>query len=370
MKSNIVLVIVLSTIFGILSGMTGFFFAKDYFSGTASMWGDYNLKDYSQNTPIVISGAKKIVIEQEDRINQIISSSNNGLIGVFKKKNIKTDNVGEVNNYYFPSDILAQGVVLTNDGWLLVSEFDDLEKFNNYVVITNNKEIYEIDKVVNSKQAGFSYIHVKKSNNFNTFKFAEKNRTSFFRNILVIDWLGNSMLESITKPKNAIDAIKSSDKYSEEYLINSPVDSEFFGAPVFDWENNLIGVVKTDGKMLSISSFKNEIVNILNNRPIVSLSLGVNYLSLSGIVNMEKNNTNGALIVKDGAKPAVIKKSIAENSGLREGDIIISINNIEIDKENDLAEVISGIAAGEKIKMVYQRNGQKIEKDIILDVIK
>lgn len=84
---------------------------------------------------------------------------------------------------------------------------------------------------------------------------------------------------------------------------------------------------------------------------------------------MEKNLDKGALIYPRG-KVAVLENSPAQKAGLQEGDIITWINNRELDKQNDLADVIATYKSGDKITVSYWRDGQEKQVDLILGEFK
>ncbi len=97
--------------------------------------------------------------------------------------------------------------------------------------------------------------------------------------------------------------------------------------------------------------------------------LGVNYIDLSGLAgSLTENNywQKGAIIYKDQRGLAVQKNSPAEKAGLREGDVIISVDNIALTKDNDLADVIQNYLAGDKLTLVYLRDGAENEVEITL----
>jgi len=64
--------------------------------------------------------------------------------------------------------------------------------------------------------------------------------------------------------------------------------------------------------------------------------------------------------------PAVKPTSAAATAGLREGDIIISVDNINIDAAHDLSDVLEKYSAGEGINIIYQRAGAENSVNVTL----
>jgi len=67
------------------------------------------------------------------------------------------------------------------------------------------------------------------------------------------------------------------------------------------------------------------------------------------------------LIYKNLDGIGVIKGSPAALAGLKERDIITHIDNIEINKDNDLKQVLQNYLAGDKIIIRYIRNKKNNE---------
>ena len=93
--------------------------------------------------------------------------------------------------------------------------------------------------------------------------------------------------------------------------------------------------------------------------------MGVNYVSLSDLIAVdpkEINQNKGAMLYKTDALPAVLPGSGAEAAGFKEGDIILSVNNMEINKDNNLTDVIQGFDPGAAVDVSFVIGG--IKKDV------
>ena len=119
--------------------------------------------------------------------------------------------------------------------------------------------------------------------------------------------------------------------------------------------------MKRDLNFKSIDLFKNKIIT----RP----ALGINFINLSSLVAADKQNNNwqkGVIIYKDLKNIAVKKGSSADKAGLLEGDIIISVDNVNLDNINDLADIIQNYAVGDKINLLIIRDGAEKEVEATL----
>ena len=76
-----------------------------------------------------------------------------------------------------------------------------------------------------------------------------------------------------------------------------------------------------------------------------------------------EDETQGAYLIPVGVKPAigeVVKNSPAEKSGIKTGDILLSINNTSLYSSAQATEIISS-NAGKELKITVQRNKEKLD---------
>ena len=81
---------------------------------------------------------------------------------------------------------------------------------------------------------------------------------------------------------------------------------------------------------------------------------------------------HGALVINEGlpGDVAVIQGSPAEEAGLKEFDIITHCDKKQISQNETLEDIISEHEIGDKLKLNVSRNGNVIQKEIILKELK
>jgi S1-C subfamily serine protease len=110
---------------------------------------------------------------------------------------------------------------------------------------------------------------------------------------------------------------------------------------------------------------------LLANKKIDRPKVGINYIDLNELALTENSILSSeyfekAIIAKNKNGVSVEKNSLAFEAGLREDDIILSINNIPLDKENNLTYLIGNYQKGDSILVEYLRNNEKGEVGIEL----
>ncbi len=378
-----ILTLVLFVILGLIAGITGGMFAGAYLSENIynlPFGGEINLPSGSGSN-IIISNPKKVVVEQNDKVIETINSLQSSLVGIFKKsavpesagKNILLPGAFDLNNFYKIGQGVGEGLIITSDGWLITnSKLDNL----SYAVITQDRKIYYIDKIVSDPLTPFYFAHVQ-AQDFPARKFAERGEIRNGQLVLAVNWRGEAQLNSILNFSDVGDNfLFNSDVLRGNIKLVNELDKKFNQSFLFNLYGDIVGLVRADGEIEPISHFSSAILSLLKNKEIKRPSLGLNYIDLSRLINQKKENEvklrhdKGAIIYKNSDGIAVIKEGAAAKAGLRENDIIISVEGIEINKDNNLTDVIGEFLAGDNIDIIYNRQGEEKEVEVILGEIK
>ncbi len=372
-NKNEIIIIVVVVILGFLSGIAGQIFMGSYLDSPAykiPYWSEINLIDDISGKSLIISGARKIIVEQNVKIDEVIHSSNQSIFGIFRKKQASVDTDNEkfnLDNYYNLKEKRGQGVAITSDGWIMTSAFSpnirsEQEILNDYVIIGKDGKVYEIDKVLRDPTMSFGFIHIVGAKDLNVVEFVDVGETKIGQQILIINWEGESLFTSIISENGpSSKLIKPSDYYDRTFKIANDLPDNFNGGFVFNINGKLISVVNNQGNIKSVDNLYSATKSVLVNGEINRASLGINYINLQDLARVNKEQGKGAFIYE------IKKNSSAEKAGLKEGDIITFVNNIELNKDNELNHVLQNYMAGEKISLTYIRDGEKKQIDVMLD---
>lgn len=378
-RNNLIIVIILSTIFGFFAGVVGYLILNMYIPEIAFNNQFYGQIDFSDNNlrgvSIIIKDAKKVVVEQNDKVIETANSARGSLVGILKKK-LEAEQVpinmlrqkNNLNSFYNKDDVLASGLIITSDGWLLT---DFKPESLNYVAITHDNKIYNFDKIVKDSKTNFNFVHIAVQG-LAASQFGERAEIVNGIAVIVLNWQGEIGVSSIMnsnyqKGKNLF----SSDVFNSKIKLAADFRDEFKNAYVFDLAGNIIGVFDDNREIEPMHHFIAAIKSLLEKKEIARPSLGINYIDLSKVANFSKDGAGrsydkGALINKDIEGVAVIKGSAAEIVGLKEGDIITNIEGMEVNKANSLTELIQSYGAGDNIIITYLRNGVEGQVEVTL----
>lgn len=371
-KHKLVFLIIAVLILSIGGGIIGGLLARSYLidvSYNLSALGDL---DFSRgklgDQGIVISNAKNVIVEQDVKIEETIESAGTSLVGIYKKRpTVKPGDIFFPDNFYELNKAAGQGFIITSDGWLVTALALD-KVYADYVVITKDKKLYQIDKAVSDGATGFNFIHVAVKD-FPVKKIAAKSDIKRGSLTVSVNWAGLSWLSSVFGFKEESGLVKSSDNFSAKLILNSDLPPEFKGATVFNLAGDALGIVDAKGEIEPLAHLAAAANSLFKNKVISRPNLGLNYIDLAWLAAAGGENNywqKGAIIYPDAKNIAVKKGGPADMAGLKEGDIIISVNNISLDKTNNLADVVQSHAAGDKINLVIKRAGAEKAVEVIL----
>jgi len=391
MNNKLIVIVLVAVFFGLGGGVVGQIVSRVYLmdnSFKVPFVGDIDIKDANMDGKnLVISNAKKVVVEQNEKVAEVANSVGGGVVGIFKKIATSTPSktvIGKddfnLNNYYKDNDILGQGFIITSDGWVmsnfLPKELADKKfatsslknLFQDYVIITKDKKIFTITNIVFDKSLNYSFWKVE-AKDLPVRVFASNKDVTNGQLLMAVNWNESVWVSTIlSKTPMTNKLILSSDDYSRKLVMASGPNPVFFGSFLFDLSGNLVAFINNDGSVGFIGNYVSCINCLLEKGLIKKASLGVNYIDLSSLVKSvsDKYPENGALITADEKGVAIKKSSSAEVAKLKNGDIIISVNGIEINKNNQLSDLIGSFKPGEMMDVVYLRNDKKENVSVVL----
>ncbi len=371
MKNNYLAVILTATAFGLLAGVAGALFTGLYSTGNnspLSLSRELNLSSYGYATPnLVIRDPKKVVVSQDVKVGETITSLNASFLGVF----VKDKQAGAAYNLEAP---FAQALAATTDGWVMAAwpkaitkaELTDIAA--DYIVIDGSRHLYEIDQTIaNTDQTGdFLFLHLKNASGLNVRRLSPDTEIKAGESLLLAGGDSSFPLNAVSA-KAASSTILSSDVYSQKIKL---AYSDIRPAFVFSLAGDLVGAIDWQGQWLAGPELDAYWRSLLKTRALSRPFFGVNYLDLAAVAGNNKLPEKGAKLQNRGDKPAVLKNSPAEKAGLKAGDIITRVNGVEINADNDLAVVIAAANSGDSVSVEYSRNGASAETEVVLGALK
>jgi len=376
-KKDTILIISLSVICGLAAGIFGEIITRIYFLSDLSLPysnQEVNLANLNNaNSNFIIQDPKKVVINQDQKISETIGSLSTSIVSVFEEINSKTNTDLTKPDYYSLDKPLFLGLIMTSDGWVMSSLSGEMKKdfaAKGYVVVASDRKVYKIDKisVLKDLPGDIIFFHLAEATNLSVRKTAPRSELALGQSLIVIDNQNNAWPTTLASFKKTPE-ILNSDSLNARLELASNSDAVQENSLVFNLSGDLVAIINADKEVTPAFAYDSYWQSLWKTGGAVRPFLGVNYLDLSSAKIPSRNLDKGALIYPSD-KVAVVKGSPAALAGLIVGDVITWIDNQELNKVNDLADLIATYKFGDKITISYLRDGQDKQVDVTLGKLK
>lgn len=341
-------------------------------------YANINVNRYNIQPKIEKVSQEIAVNEKENKTNitDMIEKATLSVVGISKIK--------DTGNTIFQKNGITKlglgtGIIVTGDGYILTNEHVSGEKYSTCYVTLETGNEYKGNVVWADKDIDLSIIKINVKN-LKYAKLGDSDKTKVGESVYAIgNPIGYEFQRTVTS--GIISAIDRTIKIEEEgeepaYLSNliqtdATINFGNSGGPLINTDGEVIGVnslkiTSAEGISfaLPINLVKEIIQRFANEGFFEEASIGIFAYDKNVIPYLESN-----LKFDTGIYVAQIKEnSSAYASGLKEKDIILSIDNIKLEKMCDLRKYIYTKNIGDEVNLKILRNG--LEKEINMKLIK
>lgn len=358
-------IIIFAVIFGLGAGVVGQLLATAYF--------------LPQEIFVANGGLIKQPLNQTAENEKIFEAAESTLPTVLKIFPKKISSHNPENQIYLPGEQIALGASLTSDGWLVSFGQKLIDAKNNFIVIVGDQKIFEPKKIILDEATGAVFIKID-ADNLSVAKLGSEKNISLGEKVLSLkNKQSFRVLETIDSSYSPADLpkdlFKSSERFSKFFLFDQNILENEIGAPLINLSGEIMGIISqtSPAAAVPINFWRDAFFQILKTEKTGRPYLGVHYLDLTNSPGINEawsqERTAGALVWSEKKSKifGVAKPSPAATGGLRDGDIIIKINDENLNQKTGLAEIISQYSPAEKIQITILRNGQEKIVEATLD---
>lgn len=264
------------------------------------------------------------------------------------------------------------GVILSDSGYILTNKHV-VKNSDQLTVITSDGETYDDVKVVFQDPFNdLAFLKVSNPKNFKAIEIGDSKTIKVGQSVIAIgNSLGqyqNTVTRGIISGTNRSIAARGSggvENLTDMLQTDAAINPGNSGGPLVNAGGQLIGIntAVTQGAnglgfAIPISAAKGVIKQLgQDDQQIQRVMLGVRYVAINPAIAKEKklSDKQGALIAG-----GIIKGSSADKAGLKEGDIILKINGLEVGKAGGFNTLLSEYAVGEEVELLIKRDGEQI----------
>ena len=285
----------------------------------------------------------------------------------------------------------GSGFIVTKDGFIVTNRHVVLNTKAEYSVVLNSGKTYEAEVIDRDSVQDLAVVKIKvkvgETADFRTLPLGDSNTVKLGATVIAI---GNTLGEfRNTVTKGIVSGINRTLTAGGEGIGNEVIEGAIqtdaaissgnSGGPLLNVLGEVIGVNtavsevgENIGFALPVDQVRIIVESIEKYGKIVRPFLGVRYLILNEEI-AKKNNMDeineGALIQRGEGRDelAVVPGSPADKAGLRENDIIVSIDDRVIKAGQSLATLLARYKPGDVITLKVYRAGKRIDLQVTLE---
>ena len=188
-----------------------------------------------------------------------------------------------------------------------------------------------------------------------------------------LDYAGSVELGMVSSANLVLENTISVEEERYNYYLNviqlsSQLAAGYSGSPVINMNGEVIGINtmalnSNTSFAITVNEVRRVADTIINNEELTHNYLGIKGKFIKDMYNYEKSNLNVSLDTIDGLYAARVRdNSIAYAAGIRSGDIISSVNGIEIRGLNDYLDIL--YMKADTFTFEYIRNGESATAEV------
>jgi S1-C subfamily serine protease len=269
-----------------------------------------------------------------------------------------------LTNKHVVSDSKARYTVYTSDGSKYTAEVLALDPVQDLAVIKIQSSAGEIFKAVVLGDS--SGIQIGQT------AIAIGNALGQFSNTISV-----GIVSGLQRTISASDQVGSVLETLEGIIqTDAAINAGNSGGPLVNLKGEVIGIntamaqgAQSIGFALPINTAKKDISQVELTNKIVYPFLGVRYVLIDDTVKQKYNLSvdAGALVLKGpNGEAAITAGSAAAEAGIKENDVILSVNGEKITETNSMATIIREYNAGNTVTLRILRNGKEQDIDVTL----
>lgn len=280
----------------------------------------------------------------------------------------------------------GSGFIVSTDGLVLTNKHVVSDSSADYTVFTNDGQKYKAKVLALDPVQDLAVIKIQStSKTFQPVVLGDSSGIQIGQTAIAI---GNALgqfnntvsVGVVSGLQRTISASDQTGDVSEtlEGIIqtDAAINAGNSGGPLLNLKGEVIGIdtamaqgAQDIGFAIPINMAKKDIDQVEKTNKIVYPFLGVRYVLVDDAIKQKYNLPvdYGALVLKgDNGEPAVTSGSAAEKAGIKENDVILSINGEKITTSNSMSTIIEKYNAGDKITLHILRNGKEQDVDVTL----
>jgi serine protease Do len=353
---------------GIVVGFLFFSFVTGFVGATLANYLNSDTKDD------VASTQKEVVLQEGELIADVAEELSPSVVSITAKPNAMADGPFATRS----AASAGTGLIATGEGIVITNRHVIPESADNISIITSDGTKYDDVSVVDRDR--LNDVAFLKINNPKKLKPAKLGNSSKIRVGERVIAIGNALgkfdttvtlgiISGLGRPVTTSGADGGAAESLDNLLqTDASINPGNSGGPLVNIHGEVIGIntavagnAENIGFAIPINDIKPLFDSVISKGRIIRPFLGVNFIPLDEAVakQLELDVSSGALVATfDGTSP-IVRGSPAEKAGIRNKDVIVSLDGERVNQDRRLSDIIASKKVGDKVEIEIIRDGKK-----------
>ncbi|MDD3156161.1 MAG: trypsin-like peptidase domain-containing protein [Candidatus Pacebacteria bacterium] len=276
----------------------------------------------------------------------------------------------------------GSGFIITTDGYIVTNKHVVSDDKAEYTVFLNDGVKYTAKIVAVDPLEDFALIKIE-ANGLKPLALGNSDNLSLGQTVIAIgnalgefqNTISVGVISGLNRNITASGGNGTVERLTNLLQTDAAINQGNSGGPLLSLDGKVIGMntaivatAQNIGFAIPVNKIKNTIEEAVKTGKITVPFIGVYYVQIDKTEAEERDLDvdYGALLVADKGNSAILKDSPAEKSGLKEGDIILSVNQEKITTKSPLATVVRKYKPGETIELEVKRGENILNINLVL----
>lgn len=353
-KSNLVVAIIIGVIFLVWAGVGVTLLYQKYFNGFFVTQRDTSQEDGNQISTPEEATISNVFERVSPSVVSIVTSLSSGSSDGF------WSSVGS-------QEAAGTGIIVGKDGYILTNKHV-VDGAKSIKVISSTGEVYEdVDMIGVDPLNDIAFLKIKNVSDLPVATLGDSTTLKIGQQVIAI---GNSLgqyqntvtsgiISGTNRPIQAATESGGTEMLTDLIQTDAAINPGNSGGPLLNAKGQVIGIntaIAQDaegiGFAIPINSAKGILKQILDGGGFKRAYLGVQYLSITPEVAREYKLpvTKGAYVYTESGA-AVVAGGPADKAGIKKGDIILSVNGVDVGERGSVASLVSEYAPGDVVEI-------------------
>lgn len=275
------------------------------------------------------------------------------------------------------------GIIISKDGLILTNKHV-VEGGSSFEVVTSDGKSYKDVKLIAKDPVNdIAFLKVSGVSDFAPAEIGDSSKMQVGSFVVAIgnalgqyqNTVTTGVISGKSRPITATDG-GGSESLQNLFQTDAAINPGNSGGPLVNIDGQVIGIntavagqgSQNIGFAIPINEAIKDIETVTKSGKISRAYIGVRYTAINAEI-AQANNLSvdyGAYISTSQSGGGVVEGSPADKAGLKNGDIILKVNDQKIDDNNSLTSLVGQRSPGDKVKLTVYRDGKEQSIEVIL----